>query len=136
MLAGLVMMILFFSILSGDAAPSNPFDLLQRGGDWRAQGLVIMAFALNYGTIALFGIWLAEVVWCRAVHHALCAGTELEGLETLDLVRRRALSGPQNLRPRRGALWRPARPCARPDWQLGGPRRIAPRAVFGGSAQT
>lgn len=89
-LVGVVTGILFFSIRSGDAATSNPFDLLQRGGDWRAQGLVIMAFAVNYGTLALFVMWLNEVVWFRTVHFALCKDTTIEGLETLDAVRQRA----------------------------------------------
>lgn len=85
-----VVVILLASIDLKGPAPSDAMELLfGQGTDWRSRGLMIMALAINYGSVALFGMWLTEVVWFRAFFHHLCAATQIEGLETLEHIRQR-----------------------------------------------
>jgi hypothetical protein len=94
MLIGVVIFILMASIENDSDAAAGAWGMVFGGlGDWRAQGLAIMALAVNYGSSMLFGMWLTDVVWFRAFFHSLCATTEIEGLESLEHVRQRAHAG-------------------------------------------
>lgn len=89
-LATIVIVILLTSIDMSGRSATGPMDMVfGSAADWRSQGLVVMALAINYGSIALFSMWLYDVVWFRAFFHRLCASTHIEGLETLDHVRQR-----------------------------------------------
>lgn len=68
--------------------------MIDRMGDWRDQGLMLLGFALSYGMSAILFMWLTMAVLFRARHTGLCRSISVEGMQSLDRALQRGRAGP------------------------------------------